>query len=120
MRNTFLMLIAVLLLGPRLAMAQAQPAPQAPAASPVRGTVDVGGLFSTTDGDAARFERYRDARDGLYSSFAVNRDGGSYLFDAFASHIGYRDQKYGLTLFGSKINFNFDWTSVPLNLVTRK
>jgi MtrB/PioB family decaheme-associated outer membrane protein len=116
MRNRFLMLTAVLLLGPRPGLAQTQqPAQPSPAASPVRGTLDVGGLFSTTDGDAARFERFRDYRDGLYSSVAVNRDGGSYLFDAFASHIGYRDQKYGLNLFGSKINFNFNWTSLPLN-----
>ena len=33
-------------------------------------------MFTTTDGDEARYERYRDTRDGVYSSFnAQPRDG---------------------------------------------
>src|SRR5262245_52464235 len=119
MRTRLLMLTAVLLFVARSGAAQtpqAAPSPaQAPGSSPFRGTVDVGGLFTTTDGDAARFERYRDTRDGLYSSFAINRDSRSYLFDASASHVGYRDQRYNVTMFGPKVNFDFHWTSQPLN-----
>jgi MtrB/PioB family decaheme-associated outer membrane protein len=37
------------------------------------------------------------------------------LFDASASHIGYRDQRYTVTMFGPKVNFDFRWTSLPLN-----
>lgn len=132
MCNRFMMLAAVLLLWPSIGRAQApqaqtkptQPAPstpQAPAAagqaasSDFHGSVDVGGLFNGTDGDRARFERYRDQRDGLYSSFAINKQSSAYLFDASASHVGYRDQKYDLSLFARKVHVDFNWTSIPLN-----
>jgi len=111
MRNLCLTIAAVLLLLPHLAAAQAQPA-QAPAAT---GTVDVGGMFTTADGDEARFERYRDTRDGAYTSLALNRETGSYLFDARASHIGYRDQRYTVDYSRRRLDFGFNWISLPLN-----
>jgi len=118
MRNRLLMLTAALLLASRPGAAQTpqapQTQPQAPA-SPLTGMVDIGGLFTTTEGDAARYERYRDTRDGLYSRFTLNRETGSYLFDANASHVGYRDQRYDVSLFSRKVNFGFNWTSLPLN-----
>jgi MtrB/PioB family decaheme-associated outer membrane protein len=79
------------------------------------GTVDVGGLFTTTDGDEARFERYRDTRNGLFSNFRVERQASSYLFNARASHVGYRDQQYAAAFLSRQITFGFDWTSLPLN-----
>jgi len=118
MRNRLLMLIAALLLIPFRGMAQTpQPpqAPTAPPASPFTGLADVGGLFTTTDGDEARYERYRDTRDGLYSSFRLNRETASYLFDANASHVGYHDQRYDASYRRRKIKFGFNWTSLPLN-----
>lgn len=116
--RTILMLPLALLLTARPAMAQAtQGAPAQAAALPAgyTGTVDFGGLFTGTDGDAARYERYRDFRNGVYSNIKVNRDTTSMLFDASAYHIGYRDQRYEARLFSAKVNFNFDWTSLPLN-----
>jgi MtrB/PioB family decaheme-associated outer membrane protein len=122
-----LSLAALLLVACRPSFAQApQPEPgqapgQAPAAAPgqaappLNGIVDVGGLFTTTDGDAARYERYRDTRDGAYSEFRLNRQSASYLFDAAASHVGYRDQRYSASFIGSRVNAAFQWTSVPLN-----
>jgi hypothetical protein len=110
MRNRCLTIAAALLLLPQLAAAQAQPA-QTPAA----GTVDVGGMFTTADGDEARFERYRDARDGAYTSLALNRETGSYLFNASASHIGYRDQRYAVEYSRPRLDFGFNWISLPLN-----
>ena len=119
MRNRYLTLTAALLLVPHLAYAQARPAqPSAPAAAApagATGTVDVGGLFTTTDGDEARYERYRDTRDGVYSGLTLNREGSSYLFDATASHIGYRDQRYSANVLSRRVNFGFNWISVPLN-----
>ncbi|MBI4886293.1 MAG: MtrB/PioB family outer membrane beta-barrel protein [Acidobacteria bacterium] len=117
MRNRLVLLTAALLLASRPGWAQA---PQAPAAAPVptsllSGTVDVGGLFTTTDGDAARFERYRDTRNGLYSTFGLNRTTGTYLFNADAFHVGYRDQRYDAAFMSRRINVDFDWVSVPLN-----
>jgi Putative outer membrane beta-barrel porin, MtrB/PioB len=91
----------------------ATPAP--PAQRPVVGTVDFGGLFTTADGDAARYERYRDTPDGVYSGFTLNRTDDTYLFDASASHIGYRDQRYRVGFFGPRANVTFNWLSLPLN-----
>ena len=71
--------------------------------------------FTTTKGDQARYERYRDTRDGVYSIFSVNREGGSYLFDANASHVGYRDQRYNASVMSRKVNADFQWLSLPLN-----
>jgi len=120
MRNQLSILALALLLAPIADLAQAQsPAaqqrqPQAPVA-PTMGEVDFGALFTTVDGDAARYERYRDDRDGAYTSFRLNRESPSYLFDASAHHIGYRDQRYGAAFMGRRLNATFNWISVPLN-----
>jgi hypothetical protein len=118
MRITLLIVTAALVLPPRAGWAQTAPAqPAAPAGqtSAWQGTFDVGSLFTGTDGDRARYERYRDDRSGLYSSLSLNRQSGSYLFDASASHIGYRDQRYRAAYKGRRLNVNFGWTSLPLN-----
>jgi MtrB/PioB family decaheme-associated outer membrane protein len=116
MRNRILM-IAALLLTARVGYAQAPPSqPAQPAArSPFQGNVDFGGLFTTTDGDQARYERYRDTRDGVYSNLSVNRNTSSAVFSAHALHPGYRDQRYDATLLTKRVNVLFDWVSVPLN-----
>ena len=111
MRTISLTLAAALLLIPQLARAQA---PQAATQAPT-GQVDVGGMFTTTDGDEARYERYRDLRDGAYTSFKLGQETGSYLFGATASHIGYRDQRYNVEYLRPRLSFGFNWTSLPLN-----
>ena len=118
MRNRLILLTAALLLTVHPGMAQTPQAAQSQApgaASPFRGNADIGPLLTTTDGDEARYERYRDARDGVYTNFSANRRGSSYLFDVNASHIGYRDQKYNVNYFGSKVSVGFQWVSLPLN-----
>ncbi|HEX2444861.1 MAG TPA: MtrB/PioB family outer membrane beta-barrel protein [Vicinamibacterales bacterium] len=95
-----------------------QPQPSQPTRAPTAapsGTVDIGGRFTTTDGDEARYERYRDDRDGIYSSFTVGRQTDAYWFDAEASHVGYRDQRYAVDFLSRKVNFSFRWDSLPLN-----
>jgi MtrB/PioB family decaheme-associated outer membrane protein len=72
-------------------------------------------MFTATDGDAARYERYRDMRDGVATGLDVRRQNESSLFDATASHIGYRDQRYGARFMNSRVRLNFDWQSIPLN-----
>jgi MtrB/PioB family decaheme-associated outer membrane protein len=123
MRHTILWLLAALLLAARPGWGQSPGAPQTPqtppaaagATTPFSGTLDVGGLFTGVDGDEARYERFRDTRNGVYSSFSLNRNGERYAFDATAFHVGYRDQRYTAAFAGSKVDFGFDWTSVPLN-----
>ena len=105
MRNSCLTLTAALLLIPHLAAAQ-QPA----SAAAATGTVDVGGMFTATDGDEARYERYRDTRDGAYTSLALNQETGSYLFNASASHIG----PYGE---GSPRHATYGWKGSPAMLL---
>ena len=118
MRDRCILVTAAFLLIAGPAMAQAPQAPQPPApgaASPFSGSADFGGVFTATDGDEARYQRYRDERDGVFSNLRVNRSGSRYLFDADASHIGYRNQKYNATYLGPKVTFGFQWVSLPLN-----
>jgi hypothetical protein len=61
------------------------------------GTVDFGARVSTVDGDAARFQRYRDLRSGIYANAGVaGRRSQDWTFEAQAWNIGYRDQRYQL------------------------
>jgi hypothetical protein len=120
MRNKLVLSIAALLLAVRPGLAQTPQPPQTQGQVPVpasalAGGVDVGGLFTTTEGDAARYERYRDLRDGVFSNLNLRRESGSYLFDANAWHVGYRDQRYNATALSRRINVGFDWLSLPLN-----
>jgi len=121
MRSKLMSLTGALLLASSPAWPQTPQGPaSAPPAAPVptsvlSGTVDVGGLVTDTDGDEARFERYRDTRDGVYSTFTLNRETGRYAFDANAFHVGYRDQRYTAVFMSRRLNLGFDWVSVPLN-----
>jgi MtrB/PioB family decaheme-associated outer membrane protein len=65
--------------------------------------------------DEARFERYRDDRSGLSAAFTLNRLTDQYLFDASASRIGYRDQRYNASFLGYGVRFAFEFASLPLN-----
>jgi hypothetical protein len=116
MRNRILT-IAALLLTARAGYAQtpSQAAQPQAGTSPFAGTVDIGGLFTTTDGDEARYERYRDTRDGVYSSLSVNRETPSLLFSARALHSGYRDQRYEASVLSRRVNVGFEWVTLPLN-----
>jgi len=112
MRNVYLTLIAALLLLPHPALAQA---PQPVQSEATTGTADIGPMFTTTKGDEARYERYRDLRDGAYTSLGLNRESSSYLFNATAWHIGYRDQRYNVEYMRPRLTFGFNWISLPLN-----
>jgi hypothetical protein len=122
MRKTCFLVTAALVLLPVSGLAQAPQAPQtqaqAPAAGatlPFTGMVDFGGLFTNVDGDEARYQRYRDDRDGVFTGLTLNRQTDAFLFDANARHIGYRDQRYDLTYRRSKLNFGFGFAGQPLN-----
>src|SRR6186997_136025 len=60
--------------------------------------VEIGGRWSSIDGDPARFQRYEDIRDGLLvdkARYQVVRD--KYLFQFGADNVGWRDQRYRAT-----------------------
>ena len=112
MRRSTLVHLAcsVALVAPALARAQTPAPPAAQAAEPP-GAVDTSrSLFDSTwnqfqlsgrltgvDGDPARFQRFRDMRDGvLFTDARYQRadPGGRWLFQGAADNVGWRDQRY--------------------------
>jgi hypothetical protein len=108
MRHTYLTLITLLLI-PHLALAQAtQPAQVRPPPAPPISAGCSRRRTATQHG----YERYRDLRDGAYTSLSLGRETGSYRYDVTASHIGYRDQRYTVEYVRPRFTFGFNWTSL--------
>src|SRR6266542_373151 len=98
------------------AMAQQSPAAPAETTTPTLGSIDFGFRVSSTDGDKARFERYRDLRNGAYSRISFGKDTDAYTFTAKVDNIGYRDQRYQVNYNNSgRVRFTALWDSTPLN-----
>jgi MtrB/PioB family decaheme-associated outer membrane protein len=93
------------------------PAAEAPpAGAPVTlGTIDLGFRGTTTSGDAAEYERYRDLRTGSWSRLTFDKSSDRYLFNAAAQNIGYRDQRFGANYTGGKGWLYGAFESIPLN-----
>jgi MtrB/PioB family decaheme-associated outer membrane protein len=132
MRTLTALSIAALILGlPHVARAQEhpplQPSPEVipeplpppaegtTAATPTTGSIDIGFRGTTTKGDAARYERYRDLRSGSWSRLSFDKATDSYLFGAHAQNIGYRDQRYVADYTGGRGSFLGTFDSIPLN-----
>ena len=112
-------LLALLVLA-AAASAQTTPAPP-PAATPetlVQPTangVEFGGRASSISGDAARFEKYRDLRDGpTFDRAFYTKMRERWEFKAALDHAGYRDQRYtaGFNQYG-KLTATFLWDQIP-------
>ena len=125
MRIRLVILTAALLAFASFARAQSaddqtQP-PVQPATAPTQatipalGTIDFGVRAGDTSGDEARFERYRDLRDGAYSLFTMGKKTTEYLFEARAFNVGYRDQHYTVDYNGGPSRVLFNWLSIPIN-----
>lgn len=99
--------------------AQAPAQSPAPAPGPISaqvGTIEFGGRITGASGDPARFQRYRDVRDGLtLQLFRFENDRSAWAFNAGADNVGYRDQRYFASFdrFG-KVRATFEWDQVPL------
>ena len=103
---------------------QAEPAkPQAEAAKPAAaatrsgtsGVVDLGGRFTSTKGDEARYERYRDLRSGVNANVLFHKDALSWTFDVKARNIGYRDGRYELSFNSRRVQLKAQFDQTPLN-----
>ncbi|MBI3490916.1 MAG: MtrB/PioB family outer membrane beta-barrel protein [Acidobacteria bacterium] len=121
MRDRLTAMTAALLLA-SATVASAQPTPprvSAPAAAPTvgdwTGSVDFGFRSDSSTGDNARYERYRDLRDGSASRFVVGKDNETFMFKATAENVGYHDQRYSVNYNGGKAKVSFLWDSTPLN-----
>jgi MtrB/PioB family decaheme-associated outer membrane protein len=129
MRNIRVLLMAVVAGAPCTAAAQnaapqgtSQPPQQvagvAPADTPWTGRFDFGVRGTDLDGDAARYERYRDLDDGLFlESVRVNREFSGWRFDFAGDHVGRRDQRYAAAAVRpGRISASFMWDQIPMLL----
>ncbi len=79
------------------------------------GQIDFGGRVSDVTGDEARFQRYRDLRDGVFIDmpfFHVERE--RWWMNLTAQNTGYRDQRYTLAYARpGKVRFDFIYDQTP-------
>ena len=132
MRMANLLFVAALALFPVAAHAQAAagqpppPKPSAPqaAAEPEEvipawtGRVDFGARGTHVDGDAARYERYRDLGDGLFlEGTRLSREHAGWLLNFLGEHMGRRDQRYtGSAIRPGRFKGSFVWDQIPMLL----
>lgn len=80
--------------------------------------VDVGarGTVFGSNSDRARFERYRDLRNGpTLDALRFSKDTNTHAFNVQADHAGYRNQRYSASYnqYG-KLKVTFEWNQIPL------
>jgi MtrB/PioB family decaheme-associated outer membrane protein len=103
----------------------ATPAVQTPATPPdvtpsdaFGGQIDVGlrGTIYTNNSDEARYQRYRDLRNGAIADyFRASKNMGPWSFHAQADHIGYRDQRYFADISRpGKLHVTFEFNQIPI------
>jgi len=85
---------------------------------PLVNQIDFGirGTVFGSDSDPARYQRYRDLRDGgTIDRFRLFKDTSEYRYSVQADHIGYRDQRFSgsYTNFGN-VKASFEWNQIPL------
>src|SRR5262245_53446673 len=114
MRTMTCSMVAALLLSAASAAAQAPASPE----NPFINQVDFGvrATAYAPDSDQARFQRYRDIRDGVtLDKFRALKDTDAYVVNLQADHVGYRDQRfYGSAERYNKLKASFEWNQVPL------
>jgi MtrB/PioB family decaheme-associated outer membrane protein len=90
-----------------------------PSTLPGLGSVDFGfrGTVFTDNSDEARYQRYRDLRNGVFGeAFRWGANDDQKYWDVRSTHIGYRDQQYtaNYNKFG-KVKASFEFSQIPLN-----
>ncbi|MBX7187139.1 MAG: MtrB/PioB family outer membrane beta-barrel protein [Vicinamibacteria bacterium] len=114
MRNKLLTASATALLLASTTLAWAEDKPQ-PAPTPSNGILDIGGRFTSTTGDEARYERYRDLRDGVNANLLFSKETEKWTFDIKATNIGYRDQRYNLDFNSRRLRVSLYFDQTPIN-----
>jgi MtrB/PioB family decaheme-associated outer membrane protein len=66
--------------------------------------------------DQARFQRYRDVRDGgTLDRLRIYKDTDAYRYSLQADNVGYRDQRYSASYMNyGKVKASFEWNQIPL------
>jgi MtrB/PioB family decaheme-associated outer membrane protein len=82
------------------------------------GQVDVGlrGTIYGNNSDEARYQRYRDLRNGAIADYLrASRDAGTWSWHVQADHIGYNDQRYFADYWRpGKLKVTFEFNQIPL------
>jgi MtrB/PioB family decaheme-associated outer membrane protein len=80
------------------------------------GTLDFGARGTTTSGDAARYERYRDLGDGLFlETLRLNAERNGWYVTAGADHAGRRDQRFsGQVERPGRLKLWAVWDQIPM------
>ena len=96
--------------------------PAAPAAADadvnLANQIDLGfrSTFYANNSDEARYQRYRDLRDGpVIDRFRFTKSSDTWMFNAQADHAGYLDQRYSASFndYG-RVKVTFEWNQIPL------
>ena len=85
---------------------------------PLVNQIDFGvrGTFYSSGSDEARYQRYRDVRDGgTLDRVRIFKDTNAFQYSLRADHVGYQDQRFygGLDRYG-KLKASFEWNQIPL------
>jgi MtrB/PioB family decaheme-associated outer membrane protein len=117
MRNRIVTICAAVLLTlAHQTAAQDPPTKPVPAPGiPTTGLFDVGFRGTSTDGDEARYERFRDLRDGASTFFNMGRSTDQYRANLSFTNAGYRDQFYGVEYHNAKVSLAGSYSGIPLN-----
>lgn len=87
------------------------------------GQIDFGGRASSVDGDEARYQRYRDLRDGVFFDLTgLRQERNGFVLLAAARNAGWRDQRYAVSLERPgtfRFRFLFDQTPTFISRDTR-
>ena len=89
-----------------------------PSTLPGLGQFDFGfrGTIYADNSDEARYQRYRDLRNGPFGEgIRLGASDDRRFWDVRATHVGYRDQQYAANYndFGA-VKMSFEWNQVPL------
>ena len=93
--------------------------PAAPPAAPVpaaTGRLDFGVRGSSTTGDAARYERYRDLGNGLFlEGIRWTRETPAWFVDLSGEHVGREDQRLAGTIVRpGRLKASLMWDQIPM------
>ena len=103
MRTRVLSLTVALVLASSIAQAQYGASPSQLILNPenpaIFGQIDFGARLSSVEGDEARYQRYRDLRDGpFFDLTGLHQERGGFVLLAAARNVGWRDQRYQVSL----------------------
>lgn len=97
-------------------VAQPSPVESAPGDVPDMGRIDFGFRSDNVTGDAARYNRFRDLRQGAFvDRFRLGKETESWFFLGEARNVGYRDQRFSGEFESiGRVKAKFTWDQIPL------